>query len=99
MLELKIPGIVTTYITGTWTTLISGVVSLMGGGQGVQVRERIRFEERLWMQGGILAVYFLSAVFTGFLFRRHTAQVGVLPTASIFTAAFCGLVRGGMQEG
>ena len=26
MVQLKIPGIVTTYITGTWTTLVSGLV-------------------------------------------------------------------------
>ena len=28
MVQLKIPGIVTTYITGTWTTMLSGLVRL-----------------------------------------------------------------------
>ena len=63
MLQLKIPGIVTTYITGTWTTLMSGLVRIKSQTPN---KER-KSEQRLLMQAAILAVYFLSAALTGCL--------------------------------
>ena len=58
MVQLKIPGIVTTYITGTWTTMLSGLVRL-GRDEQQQTQET---EKRLAMQAAVLTAYFLSAV-------------------------------------
>ena len=41
MVQLKIPGIVTTYITGTWTTMLSGLVRLARH-EGPQAPEKKR---------------------------------------------------------
>jgi uncharacterized membrane protein YoaK (UPF0700 family) len=94
MLPLKIPGIVTTYITGTWTTMLSGVVKLFSAGHPENPRQKLRYEERLLMQGGILVAYFLSAVLSGWAFRYAPPGAGVLPAAAVFPVAIYGLIRG-----
>lgn len=89
MLQLKIPGIVTTYISGTWTTLMNGIVRIKSHAPD----EERKFEQRLMMQAAILAVYFLSAVITGWLFRYAPAGVGALPASSVLFVAVYGGVR------
>jgi uncharacterized membrane protein YoaK (UPF0700 family) len=89
MLQLKIPGIVTTYITGTWTTLMRGLVRVKSQPPG----QRRQYEDRLLMQAGLLVVYFLSAVATGWLFRHMPATVGALTASSVLFAAIYGRVR------
>jgi uncharacterized membrane protein YoaK (UPF0700 family) len=86
MVQLKIPGIVTTYITGTWTTMLSGLVRL--------ARHEDR-QERLLMQFTVLSVYFLSAVLTGWLFRHQPIAVGALPALSVLVVAIHGLIYNG----
>ena len=93
MLQLKIPGIVTTYITGTWTSLMSGLVHFATGSQSSSPRQRINFEERLLMQAGILAAYFLAAVLTGWCFRYQPLAVGVLSAASVCIVAVYASLR------
>jgi|SRR5579862_6295896 len=89
MLQLKIPGIVTTYISGTWTTLMSGLVRV----KGQPPAQKHDFENRLKMQAGILAVYFLSAALTGCLFRYAPAAVGALSASSVLFVAIYGFIR------
>ncbi len=90
MLQLKIPGVVTTYITGTWTTFMSGLTRL---GKQQPPAEKQQFESRLGMQAAVLAVYFLSAVFTGCLFRYFPAAVGALPAGSVLLVAVYSLAK------
>jgi uncharacterized membrane protein YoaK (UPF0700 family) len=88
MVQLKIPGIVTTYITGTWTTMLSGLVRL-----GKQEKQHIQeTEKRLAMQAAVLTAYFLSAVLAGWLFRHLPLAVGVLPGLSVLLVAVHGLM-------
>jgi hypothetical protein len=94
MLQLRIPGIVTTYISGTWTILMSGVTRVLAGKQNPNPNERADFETRLFMQAGILAVYFLSAVLTGWLLRYEPSGVGALPAACVLAVSVYGLIRG-----
>lgn len=89
MLQLKIPGIVTTYISGTWTALMNGLVHIKSH---APTQER-QFEQRLRMQAAVLAVYFLSAVLTGFVFRYLPAGVGALSALSVLFVAAYGLIR------
>ena len=91
MVQLKIPGIVTTYITGTWTSLLSGLVRLARRERQQPKRQDPGFEERLLMQFAVLCVYFLSAVLTGWFFRHLPLAVGVLPGLSVLLVAVHGL--------
>lgn len=92
MVQLKIPGIVTTYITGTWTTLVSGLVHLARH-EGPQAREQhVAFEERLITQAAVLSVYFLSVVLTGWFLRHLPLAAGVLPGLSVLLVAVHGLI-------
>jgi uncharacterized membrane protein YoaK (UPF0700 family) len=90
MVQLRIPGIVTTYITGTWTTLISGLTHFFIAGQHGPRGEKIEHEERMMMQGGVLCAYLLSAMTTGLLFRYARLTVGILPAVSVFLVAMYG---------
>lgn len=83
MLQLKIPGIVTTYITGTWTTLMSGLAHFVAEEKSETPRQRLLFEERLLMQAGIISAYLASAVLTGWLFFHHPLAVGAVPASSV----------------
>ncbi|HTT74732.1 MAG TPA: YoaK family protein [Candidatus Binataceae bacterium] len=93
MLSLKLPGIVTTYISGTWTILVSGLVRM----NEVQARSHespASFEERKLIQLIFLAAYFLSAVAAGCAFRYFPAIVGIISAVPVlFTAAY-GAIRG-----
>ncbi len=92
MVQLKIPGIVTTYITGTWTTLLSGLVHLARH-EAPQAREQnVAFEERLITQAAVLSVYFFSVVLTGWFFRHLPLAAGLLPGLSVLLVALHGLI-------
>lgn len=93
MLRLRVPGVVTTYITGTWTNLMTNLYKFAHKEKNKPAPEKIQFEERLFMQSGILAVYFLSAVLTGWLFVRLPIVVGALPAVSTITVAVYSLMR------
>jgi uncharacterized membrane protein YoaK (UPF0700 family) len=95
MLRLSIPGIVTTYITGTWTTLMSGLVQFAAQPKNESQKQRLHFEERLLMQGGILAVYFGAAVLTGWLFGHQPLIVGALSAGAVLTVAVYAAARSG----
>jgi uncharacterized membrane protein YoaK (UPF0700 family) len=89
MVQLKIPGIVTTYITGTWTTMLSGLVHLAKHGQ--LPAQKLEFEHRLLLQAAVLSVYFLAAVLTGWLFGHLPVAVGAVPALSLFLVAVHGI--------
>lgn len=94
MLRLSIPGIVTTYITGTWTTLMAGLVTVGLPARPLGTNEVRRFEERLLLQSGVIAMYLLAAIATGWLFVHAPAAVGAIPTVAVGIVAVYGLVRG-----
>lgn len=93
MLQLKVPGIVTTYITGTWTSLMSGFVRFEGEKSHETPRQKLLFEERLLMRAGVLAVYFLAAVLTGWLFLHNPLIVGAVSAASVMIVAIYAAAR------
>jgi uncharacterized membrane protein YoaK (UPF0700 family) len=93
MLQLRIPGIVTTYITGTWTNLIRGLTRFVTRKQHAPRGEKMEYEERMMMQAGILSAYLLSAMATGLLFRYARLAVGVLPAISALMVAVYGLAH------
>jgi uncharacterized membrane protein YoaK (UPF0700 family) len=95
MLQLRVPGIVTTYITGTWTQMVRGLTRLAAGERPGPREAKVVYEERVTMQAVTLAVYFMSAVLTGWLLEKSPKMVGVVPVLCLATAAVWGLLRGG----
>jgi uncharacterized membrane protein YoaK (UPF0700 family) len=93
MVQLNIPGIVTTYITGTWTTMLAGLVRLSRQKRDQPPPQYLEFEHRLRMQAAVLSAYFLSAVLTGWLFRHLPSAVGALPATAVLLVAIHGLLR------
>ena len=93
MLALKLPGIITTYITGTWTPLISGVVLIGIGRPRVHANEE-SLEGRLFVQAGFLLVYFSSAVVSGWIFHHIAVLIGFLSAIPILIAGAYGAIRG-----
>lgn len=93
MLQLNIPGIVTTYITGTWTTLMRGMTRFASREQSWSSKRKIDYEERMMMQGGIVCAYLLSAMATGLLFRYARLAVGILPAIAVLFVAVYGLTH------
>ncbi|MGA8531308.1 MAG: YoaK family protein [Acidobacteriaceae bacterium] len=92
MIQLRIPGVVTTYITGTWTTLTNGLTLLATHNRRVE-RDKVRFEERFALQASVLGVYFLSALLTGWCFLHLPSLVGAIPAAAVLLAACYGALR------
>lgn len=92
MFQLRIPGIVTTYITGTWTTLTNGITLLIAHQPRIE-REKVKFEERFALQAALLATYFLAAVLTGWAFRHAPATVGGIAATAVLLAAGYGALR------
>uniref|UniRef100_A0A7V5CS32 DUF1275 domain-containing protein n=1 Tax=Acidobacterium capsulatum TaxID=33075 RepID=A0A7V5CS32_9BACT len=95
MLQLQVPGIVTTYITGTWTQMVRGLTRVVTGEAISAPVEKPEFEEQLRMQGWILVAYFASAVLTGWLFHHAEAFTGVVPLICLGVAGIYGILRGG----
>lgn len=95
MLQLQIPGVVTTYITGTWTVMMRGLTRLATGEKQGEQGSRVEFEERLEMQAVTLAVYLLSAVVTGWLFEESPRWVGLIPVLCLATVSVWSGLRGG----
>lgn len=93
MLQLKIPGVVTTYITGTWTTLTSSLMHFFAAERHGPRGLNVAYEERMLMQAIVLAAYLLSAMATGLLFRYARLTVGAIPAISVLFVAIYGLSR------
>lgn len=93
MLQLKIPGVVTTYITGTWTTLTSSLTRFFASERRESGRRKVAYEERMLMQASVLASYLISAMITGLLFRYARLAVGAIPALSVLFVALYGLAR------
>ena len=87
IVAMNIPGIVTTYITGTWTMLATGVAQWLDG----ETREarQTEWEGRLELQGATLAAYLLSAAFSGLIFHLlGRAWLGASPAILLLIVNF-----------
>ena len=91
LLPLKLPGVITTYITGTWTTLVSGLVAIGGDAPTRENKEVV--EERVMIQIGFLLTYFLAAVFTGLIFDYLPTMIGIVSTIPVLTVAVYTAIR------
>ncbi len=75
MVALEVPGVVTTYITGTWTTLAAGVARLLRRPHAAPANEA-----QLGLQAVVLTIYLLAAAGSGLLYRAGGRRwMGLLP--------------------
>ncbi len=95
MLQLQVPGVVTTYISGTLTLFVRGITRLATREETSDVAPKAEYEERLEVQAITLGVYLLSAVLTGWLFMEAPRWAGMLPVACLATVSIWSLLRGG----
>ena len=95
MLQLRVPGVVTTYISGTLTLMVRGITRLATGEKLGERGGRAEYEDRLEVQAITLAVYLLSAILTGWLFQEAPKWVGMLPFTCLATVSVWSLMRGG----
>lgn len=100
MQRLGIPGIVTTYITGTWTTLMNNIARLVLKKPPVRApKAKVQWEERMFMQAGVFVLYCLGAAVTGSVLRFLPSAAPVIPAASVFLATTYGAARGERTSG
>ena len=92
LLPLGVPGVVTTYITGTWTTFVRGVV--LTAIEPGQTRQEPDFAQRTVVQMGVLSIYFVSAVAAGAAFEFFPVISGPMAAAPVLFVAIYGAVRG-----
>jgi uncharacterized membrane protein YoaK (UPF0700 family) len=80
--RLNLPGIATTYITGTITSLFSGLVHHHWG-SGPRDVDPSAVKSTLRLQAAVFFTYTLAAVASGLLYRRWPAAVTLLPLIAI----------------
>jgi len=85
--RLNLPGIATTYITGTMTSLISGLVLHWGGEEaGEEEKEETRLDPSIALQAWVFILYALAAVTTAVLYKRSPSIAALLPLLAIVGA-------------
>jgi uncharacterized membrane protein YoaK (UPF0700 family) len=80
--RLNLPGIATTYITGTITSLFSGLVHHHWG-SGPRDVDPSAVKSTLRLQAAVFLTYTLAAVASGALYRRWPTAVTLLPLIAI----------------
>src|SRR5215468_5008214 len=82
--RLNLPGIATTYITGTMTSLISGLVHHWGpNDEGDEDDGFSETARSMWLQAWVFILYVLSAVASGLLHKFWPSGVALLPLIAI----------------
>jgi uncharacterized membrane protein YoaK (UPF0700 family) len=82
--RLNLPGIATTYITGTMTSLISGLVHHWGSEEeGEDEKESSEAERSLTLQAWVFGLYALAALSTAVLYKYWPSGVALLPLIAI----------------
>ncbi|HEX5505555.1 MAG TPA: YoaK family protein [Thermomicrobiales bacterium] len=79
---LGVSGVTTTFITGTWTSLISGVVRRFRPADGTR-REDRQAGEGARLQAAVVGVYFVAAVAGGAAEGRWLLAAVALPAAAV----------------
>jgi len=104
--RLKIPGIVTTYITGTLTSLVSGVTSRIrhaGAASALGSSElepvgasspATNWERRVGLQAGVFMTYVLAAILSGLAQTRAPSFATMSPVLAVVLVAVAAWARG-----
>ncbi|HEY6971216.1 MAG TPA: YoaK family protein [Candidatus Angelobacter sp.] len=87
--RLNLPGIATTYITGTMTSLMSGLVHHWKAEKELpEEAEQLAIAERsMALQAWVFILYAVAAVASAVLYRHWPAVVALLPLVAIVAVA------------
>ncbi len=98
--RLGVPGIATTYITGTITSLFVDVVgwSRAGGSPPEPQGEAGRWEQRVGLLAGVFVVYAFGALCGGVLQARCAALASAAPFAAVVTVVINAHLRYGSKK-
>jgi uncharacterized membrane protein YoaK (UPF0700 family) len=82
--RLNLPGVATTYVTGTINFLVTGITTrfhgtLRSASLPAAIRESLRWTHQTRMQANVLLLYGFSAVMSGLFQMRLPALVAVTP--------------------
>lgn len=89
--RFKLPGIVTTYITGTITSLVTALTDRLRGRHEPAATDEL--EARMKLQAQVFVIYAVAALVSGALYSRWHAAVGALPILAVLLAAVLALRR------
>lgn len=83
--RLNLPGIATTYITGTMTSLIAGLIHHWGAEENAQDEKEdlSSMSPPVALQAWVFLLYALAAVASAVLYKRWPAGVALLPLVAI----------------
>jgi uncharacterized membrane protein YoaK (UPF0700 family) len=86
--RLNLPGVATTYVTGTINFLVTGLTTrfydtLRTGSLFAAIRETFRWTHQTRMQANVLVIYGFSAVLSGLFQLRLPALVAVTPLLAL----------------
>jgi uncharacterized membrane protein YoaK (UPF0700 family) len=83
--RLNLPGIATTYITGTMTSLIAGLIHHWGGDEqdNQEGEDSAGLHPSVALQAWVFVLYALAAVTSAFVYRYWPAGVALLPLIAI----------------
>ncbi|SRR5581483_1865603 len=97
--RLGVPGIATTYLTGTITTLFVDVVGWRrAGGAPAQGNEEVTWEKRVGLLAAVFVVYAFGAFSGGLLLQaRHPVVASAAPLAAVLIVAASAARRYGVR--
>jgi len=82
--RLNLPGIATTYITGTMTSLIAGLIHHWGNEEAEDgAQDDAPIERSLVLQAWVFVLYGLAATTSAVLYQHWPAGVALFPLAAI----------------
>ena len=100
--HLNIPGVVTTFITGTITTIGMSTVNGLRNGFKKKVKDGLpeltltkNLEQRIKLQIAVFLVYVLTAIFTGWLEFRQATLLPLLPLMLVLCVLVIVIMRPG----
>lgn len=102
--RLRVPGIATTYITGTLTSFVSGVTSRVrqagatstlgaSGRDPVTASSPEIWERRVGLQAGVFLTYVLAAVWSGFAQTRAPSLATISPVVAVVLVAIAAWIH------
>jgi uncharacterized membrane protein YoaK (UPF0700 family) len=94
--RLDVPGIATTYLTGTITTLFTDVVSWSrapGHHWHGPSGDMVKWEQRVGLLAAVFLVYGVGALCGGLLYAHYTPAVSVAPLVAVVAVTMNGAFR------
>ena len=108
--RLKVPGIATTYMTGTLTSIVSGVTTRVRRAGAASARAEsgreplaasspeMHWERRVGLQAAVFMTYVLAAVFSGFAQTRAPSVATISPIIAVVVVAMAAWAHGRRGE-